>query len=118
MTWDEERRRKQEQLIVRRAKRRLARLDSPPTDVEAARSELMSRALHYAIENRHTTAKQVAERLNALIAKDASSRSAADRLQGDLLRSELQRIAREAVKKAPEIRRLSTQTLEQAQQRT
>ncbi len=117
MTWDEERRRKQQQLTVRRAKRTLARLDAPPTDAEAAKSELMSRASHYAIDNRHATAEEAAEHLDVLIAKDASLRSAVDKLQVDLLRIELRRIAREAVKNAPTIRRLSNQMREQARRR-
>jgi hypothetical protein len=117
MTWDEERRRKQQQLTVRRAKRILARLNAPPTDAEAARSELMRRASHYAIDNRHATAKQTAERLEVLIAQDALLRSAVDKLQVDLLRMELGRIAREAVKKAPTIRRLSNQMQEHVRRR-
>ena len=105
MTWEEERRRKQEQTSFRKTQRRLARLDHP-TEAEAAKSKLTSTASHYVLENRGVSAKQVADHLEVLLQQDAEMRLAADRLQADFLHLELRRIAREAVAQAPHLRRL------------
>jgi hypothetical protein len=91
--------------LVRKARRALARLDTP-TPAEAARATLANKALHLALANRALTVKEIANHLNSLIAEELELREAAVTLQTDLLSGELRRIAREAIAKAPDVRRL------------
>jgi hypothetical protein len=106
MSWSEEYQRKQGQKLARRVQRTLARLDSP-TPVEAARATLASKAINLALDHRALSIKELAGRLNALIAQEPELEQAAATLQTDLLSVEIRRIVRDAKAKAPSVKRLS-----------
>ena len=90
---------------MRKARRARARLDTP-TPAEAARAKLANKALHLALANRALTVKELANHLNSLIAEELELSQASVTLQTDLLGVEVRRIAREAIAKAPGVRRL------------
>jgi len=90
---------------MRRARRVLARLDAP-TPAEAARAKLATNALHLSLADRALTVKELANHLNRLISEELELSQAAITLQTELLSVELSRIAREAIAKAPDVRRL------------
>lgn len=106
MSWNEEYQRKRRQRLVREARGELARIDSA-TPVEAARAKLANTALHIALSDRSISASELASRLDALVRDQPDFKQAAATLQADLLRGDLQRIAREAIAKAPSAQRVT-----------
>jgi len=74
--------------------------------------------MSYAIKNRRATTREVAGHLGELVSTNEELARAAETLRVELFQSELRRIARESIARAPEIRRLSQQMLDSVRPNT